>query len=94
MSKRELNNKERQLTRQAVEKIKKDLPWVKYQKEISERNINYGMKLAFERQMDEEAIKLKNFESELGLMNQQIKIYTDQLTNGVEEVEKVIEEKE
>jgi len=85
MVKRQLDEKEKELTTKNLNKQKATLEILKRAEEISQFQIAKSIPFSFEQELETEKIKLKRILNKMEEISVIIKVTEDQLVNGIEE---------
>ena len=82
--KRQLTKQEKELSKKNIKRLERELEWWKYQVEHFELIINKGLKLNYERQLEEVKNKYKEASNMIKQIIETIKILKNQIKYGVE----------
>jgi len=83
MAKRQLTEDEKKICNNQVVRLKHSIGYTEYIIEHSRLMIDRGLKANYDKQLAEYKDKSEEFENELTLTKEKIRILTDQLRNGV-----------
>ena len=84
MSKRELTEEEKQVTTKNLATLKEDMKYINFQKDYHNLMIEKGLRLNYERKVDEFKANLSKIEADAKQAEFTIANGEDQLKNGVE----------
>ena len=80
--KRQLTKQEKELSKKNIKRLERELEWWKYQVEHFELIINKGLKLNYERQLEEVKNKYKEASNMIKQIIETIKILKNQIKYG------------
>ena len=91
--KRKLNPEEVKITNKVLLGKIKEIEWTKYQMDYLDLMINTGLRMNYEKKLEDFKIQRKEFEGEIKMINDVVNTLKSQLRNGVEVKKEVKEEK-
>jgi hypothetical protein len=80
---RQLTEQEKELCRKAIARTYKEIEWLRYMQEITERDLEKGLRLKYERAIEEQKNNLANIKNAIEVENNKIKELENQIKYGV-----------